>query len=58
MAPAKPRTALCPSCRCLRNVRTVGSATVSGGPVDLVRCPDDACELVWAIRTLTLANVA
>lgn len=58
MPTIKVRAVHCPSCRRPRNVRTVGTATVNGTPVELVRCPDPACELVWAIRTQHLANVA
>ncbi|GAA0657204.1 hypothetical protein GCM10009535_40280 [Streptomyces thermocarboxydovorans] len=37
-------------CRCERITRLVGTATVKGHRQDLIQCPDDACELVWAVR--------
>lgn len=50
MPPAKPRTSYCPSCRQLRGVRIVGHTEISGTPLDLARCADTSCELIWAIR--------
>lgn len=49
----KLRASYCPGCRRPRNVRIVGNGTVGGARVDLARCPDTGCELVWALRPAT-----
>ncbi|MEU0221140.1 hypothetical protein ABZ281_41665 [Streptomyces sp. NPDC006265] len=53
MARPVPRTTYCPACRALRGVRIVGHTTVAGTPLDLARCADTSCELIWAIRPAT-----
>lgn len=53
MARPIPRTSYCPSCRAIRGIRIVGRATVTGIPLDLARCAERSCELIWAIRPAT-----
>lgn len=51
MSAPKTERAHCPSCRALRPVRILGTATVARRPVRLAHCLDPACDLVWSIRT-------
>jgi hypothetical protein len=44
------RVTHCPACRRERLARLVGTATVNGQKQELIRCPEGACELVWAVR--------
>lgn len=47
------RTAHCPACRQVRPARPLGTATVAGQQLQLLRCTEAACELIWAIRCET-----
>ncbi|NUR02561.1 MAG: hypothetical protein HOY79_40315 [Streptomyces sp.] len=48
--PAALRPAVCPSCRRERPARLVATVVVSGAPHDVVRCVEQACELMWLVR--------
>jgi hypothetical protein len=47
MANTPFRNLPCPSCRAQRTVRRVSTTTVSRVAYDVVRCPQDGCELLW-----------
>ncbi|MEU7718173.1 hypothetical protein [Streptomyces tibetensis] len=53
MPPRQPITTYCPACRRIRGVRIVGHTEISGTPLDLARCADTSCELIWAMRPAT-----
>jgi len=49
--PTPVRVVHCPACRRERVARLIGTATINGRRMPLAQCPDDTCELIWAVRS-------